>query len=64
MSGGSYQVHVQTYKNGSMRGEIKENDVVLRELYQDWTLNPNITRHLLRKQVEWMVWMDRVTIDD
>jgi len=60
MSDKNYKVHVHQYKNGAILGQIKDNDVVVKEIWQDPVMNPKVTLHFLRKQVEMMVWLDRI----
>jgi hypothetical protein len=56
----SYQIHVHQYKNGALCGQVKDAETIIAEIYQEPVLNPKVTLHLLRKQVEMMVWMDKV----
>jgi hypothetical protein len=56
----TYQIHVHQYKNGALLGQIKDKDTIVAEIYQEPVLNPKVTLHLLRKQVEMMVWTDKV----
>jgi hypothetical protein len=56
----NYQVHVHQYKNGALLGQIKQNNEVVKEIWQDPVMNPKVTLHLLRKQVEMMAWTDKI----
>lgn len=56
----NYQIHVHQYKNGALRGDIKDGETLVSEIYQEPVMNPKVTLHLLRQQVEIMVWTNKI----
>jgi len=52
----AFNVHVHQYKTGALGAEVKENGVVVKEIWQDAIMSPKITLFLVRKQVEFEAW--------